>query len=140
LEDGASLSPSFSWSPPPLQPSYAKRFNGGKPSPPPFQNVEVCKPRSTAAQEWATPRVGLWRGWTSGVELSQAEKEKYDANVEGPFCLTETPPHAGNSSPLSSHCSLLPRLVSQQKPLGFPNDLIGGRPLPHLAAFLSSLW
>jgi hypothetical protein len=75
-----------------------------------------------------------------GWELSQAEKEKYDANVEGPFCLTETPPHAGNSSPLSSHCSLLPRLVSQQKPLGFPNDLIGGRPLPHLAAFLSSLW
>jgi hypothetical protein len=122
--------------PPPIQPFHKKNSIGGKPSSLPFQKVKGCKPKCT--QDWAAPRDGSWRGWTSGVEPTQAVRGSR-AERE-PVCSVVTSSCAGNISTLTPQFSPSPRLLSQRTPLGFPDDLVGARPLPHLATFLSALW
>jgi hypothetical protein len=122
--------------PPPIRPFHKKNSIGGKPSSLPFQKVKGCKPKCT--QDWAAPRDGSWRGWTSGVEPTQAVRGSR-AERE-PVCSVVTSSCAGNISTLTPQFSPSPRLLSQRTPLGFPDDLVGARPLPHLATFLSALW
>jgi hypothetical protein len=124
--------------PPPIQPFHKKNSIRGKLSSPPFQKTKGCKPRYV--QDWAAPRVGSWQGWTSGVEPTQAVQGSHAEREDSSVCLAFTSSRAGNISSLASQFSPSPRLVSQRTSLGFPDDLVGARPLPHLAAFISTLW
>jgi hypothetical protein len=74
------------------------------------------------------------------VDLSPSGMGKRDGLDESLHLLPRYPLHVGKPHPCSSRCSLLHKFVPPQKSLGFPNDLIRDRPLPHLTAFLSSLW
>jgi hypothetical protein len=121
---------------PPPQTPHAKIAIGGKLSPPSLKS-KSSKPRKVL-QDWAAPRDGLWRGWTSGV-VTPIRKQRGVSEGCGPVRASIHLRSPGIPSP-SLHSSSLPRAVVQSGKLGFPNDLIGGRPLPHLAAFLSSLW
>lgn len=99
-------------------PSYSIRSNGGKTSPPPFQNMKSCKlegnskPRSIAAHEWAAPQIGVWRRWTSRVGLSLSGKGKHDALDESLFRSPGSLLHVGKLLPRSPHRSLLHKSVS----------------------------
>jgi hypothetical protein len=133
----ARLSPLRSPGCPPPQTPQATSAIAGKILPH-FQKAKSSKPRKPL-QEWAVPCDGRWRGWTSGVSTPNMKK-RGETNGFGPICAVKPLYSAGISSPSPPHSPLLSSAVTRRGKLGFPNDLIGGRPLPHLAAFLSSLW
>jgi hypothetical protein len=133
----ARLSPLRSPGRPPPQPPQATNAIAGKILPH-SQKAKISKPRKPL-QEWAVPCDGRWRGWTSGV-TTPCTKKRDEANGFGPFSAVKNLYSTGISSPSSPLSPRLSSAVTQRGKLGFPNDLIGGRPLPHLAAFLSSLW
>jgi hypothetical protein len=121
---------------PPPQTPHAKSAIGGKLSLSPLK-PKSSKPRKVL-QDWAAPRDGIWRGWTSGVVTPiRNQRDVLEGCGPGRASFPLRSPGIPSPSLLSSS---LPRARVQSGKLGFPNDLIGGRPLPHLAAFLSSLW
>jgi hypothetical protein len=121
---------------PPPQTPHAKIAIGGK-LPPPIPKVEKLQ-----AQEGATGTGRSPRWFLAWMDFRSFDSDQETARRVGwlwPNPGVKTFAHPGIPSP-SPHTSSLPRAVVRSGKLGFPNDLVGGRPLPHLAAFLSSLW
>jgi hypothetical protein len=133
--DGSSLSSSLSWSPPSSNPP--RQNCHWRETSPPIPKVEKLQ-----AQEGATGTGRSPRWFLAWMDFRSFDSDQETARRVGwlwPNPGVKTFAHPGIPSP-SPHTSSLPRAVVRSGKLGFPNDLVGGRPLPHLAAFLSSLW
>jgi hypothetical protein len=78
----------------------------------------------------------IWTGWMLGVEIAQTFSSGGDFSPAGNRVTAQFEKAPLGDTWGRSHPNLHPTVVDSS----CPNDLVGSRTLPHLAAFVSRMW